>query len=139
MHRILTAPTCFALVTLVAAACGGKVDGSASSQRSASSLFGSGGSSGNGSSGGSSGGGGASAACTQGGGGGGGVAGGACSSVFQTAVCGESTYSVQCTCPSPDCSCLVNGAVVDTVPSTSCSTCGPPDDAWKACGFPAMP
>jgi hypothetical protein len=37
----------------------------------------------------------------------------------------------------------VNGMVVDTVQSTSCSqspsVCPPPNDAWKACGFPAMP
>ncbi len=73
-------------------------------------------------------------------GGGGGVAGGACIEMNESASCGSTTYTVQCTCPGP-CDCIVNGQTVDTAPTTSCAkqTCPLPDDAWKTCGFPAVP
>jgi hypothetical protein len=60
--------------------------------------------------------------------------------MFESAGCGATAYTVQCTCPGP-CDCIVNGVTVDTAATTSCSkpTCPPPDDAWKACGFPAVP
>lgn len=122
----------FSFVALFAVACGGKLDGTtgqaASDQQAASST----------SSGASSG----EATCrpapvTAGGGG---VAGGACVEMYESAVCGATTYTVSCTCPNA-CTCVVNGETVDTAPTASCSKelCPPPDDAWKTCGFPTVP
>lgn len=120
------------LVGLLGVACGGKVDDptgrSSSDQQSAGSAGAGASSSG-------------TSECkpSQLGGGGGGVAGGACTSMFESATCGSTVYTVSCTCPN-QCECTVNGETVDTAPTTSCSetTCPPPDDAWKACGFPVV-
>jgi len=73
--------------------------------------------------------------------GGGSDVGGPCLSMSESGVCGSTTYTVSCTCPGP-CDCVVNGQTVDTAPTKSCSettSCPPPDDAWKACGCPAVP
>jgi hypothetical protein len=116
------------VVGVVVAACGGKVDdptGSASADQQGS---GSGASDSAGT---------CKPAFLQGGGGG--VAGGACLEMNESASCGSTTYTVQCTCPGP-CDCIVNGQTVDTAATTSCSKpdCPLPDDAWKTCGFPAV-
>ncbi|HEY1695244.1 MAG TPA: hypothetical protein VGG39_23915 [Polyangiaceae bacterium] len=147
-QNIIGVPALFLVATL-AVACGGKVEdplGHGSSDQGTAS--GSGASGGSSNSGGSSAGSSSSsspstsscASASQMGGGGGGVAGGPCTEVFESAICGATTYTVNCTCPGP-CDCVVNGQTVDTAPTTSCSdpTCGTPDDAWKACGFPTVP
>lgn len=143
-QNILGAAVLF-LVATIAVACGGKIEDplgrSSSDQRGAS---GAGGGSGSASSGGGSAGSSSTSAgscvASQMGGGGGGVAGGACTEMFETAMCGATTYEVDCACPGP-CDCVVNGQTVDTAPTTKCGdpTCGSPDDAWKTCGFPAIP
>lgn len=118
------------LVGVFVAACGGKVDDPLGHAGSDQENTGSGGSSESASS------------CKPAplSAGGGGVAGGACTAMYESANCGATAYSVQCTCPGP-CECLVNGETVGTAPTTSCSkaVCPPPDDAWKTCGFPAVP
>lgn len=142
MPRSLTVVPALFFVALATAACGGKVEdplGHSSSGQEGRS--GTSGSSGAGTMAGSGGSASSSDSCTasQMGGGGGGVAGGACTQVFESATCGATTYSVNCTCPGP-CDCVVNGKTVDTAPTDSCSggMCSPPDDAWKACRFPAV-
>ena len=133
------------LAGLLGVACGGKVDDPTGRSSSGQQSAGSSGSGASSSSSSSSGSGSSSSSGTgecepsQLGGGGAGVAGGACTSMFESAACGSTVYTVSCTCPN-ECECTVNGETVDTAPTTSCSetTCPPPDDAWKACGFPVV-
>jgi len=89
------------LVGVFVAACGGKVDDPVGHAASDQQSAGSGGS------------GGAAHArphpCPRWGG----VAGGACIEMYESANCGATAYTVQCTCPGP-CDCIVNGETVDT-------------------------
>jgi hypothetical protein len=122
--------TTVVLAALLAVACGGKTDdpvGSASADQSDPGA--------------------GSGACkpmfVMGGGGGTGPSGGAgpmCISMTESASCGTTTYTVNCSCPEL-CDCIVNGETVGTAATTSCSKpgCPLPDDAWKTCGFPAVP